>query len=120
MQAINLLRHAVPPPVCPLGSVILPGFDPEDMDVYLWGTAEDGCVPTCVARYEEHPIAGLPFWGCDSYIDTLICAAPGFACICEHGVGAPECEGTGGSGATGGAGGGPGGGGGSMGGAGGS
>ena len=83
------------------GSQLCPGLASGDLDLWLWG--DDGCMGACLAA---GPVASLPgLSDCASDIDTLKGAWGGFACVCEHGIGAPECEGSGGAGGGGGQGG---------------
>ncbi|RLB46628.1 MAG: hypothetical protein DRI90_27165, partial [Deltaproteobacteria bacterium] len=74
----------------PGGMQLCPGFSPEDLELFLFGEGVSGCVYTC----EQMPalVALINPNDCATTITTISAANPEFNCVCQFGVGSPECE----------------------------
>ncbi len=73
----------------PNGGQLCPGFELEDLELFLYGSEAMACVPTC----EQMPAltALINPEDCSMTVMTLKGASGDFECACDFGPGSPEC-----------------------------
>jgi hypothetical protein len=73
----------------PNGVPLCPGFEPAELELFLYGSEAMACVSQC----EQMPalVALIDPDDCPTTITTLKGASADFDCVCELGITAPEC-----------------------------